>query len=88
MCNYLWPEYVRCALRKAWKAARPMTRVIKQGKNNTKRLAFTSAVGLVVEYGATSWVSTKEGQMSALNRLQSRGEQLDLQIIQMNQSGE
>ena len=56
----------------------------QMGNNNTKRLDYTALVRTLLEYGAVCWDPYREGQVSALNRLQK--ERLNLQIIK-NDSG-
>ena len=47
-------------------------RILKQGNNNTKRLAYTALVRPILEYGAVCWGTYREGQVSALNWAQKR----------------
>jgi len=44
----------------------------KKGNNNTKRLAYAVIVRPILEYGAVCWDPYREGQLSALNRVQKR----------------
>ena len=46
--------------------------ILKKGNNNTKRLAYTVLVRRILEYGAVCWDPYREGQVSALNRVQKR----------------
>jgi hypothetical protein len=46
--------------------------ILKKGNNNTKRLAYTSLVRPILEYGAVCWDPHREGQISALNHVQNR----------------
>jgi len=46
--------------------------ILKEGNNNTKRLAYTALVRPILEYGAVCWDPDREGQVSALNRVQKR----------------
>jgi len=46
--------------------------VLKKGNNNTKRLANTTLVRPILEYGAVCWDPYREGQVSALNWVQKR----------------
>ena len=48
-------------------------RIHKKGNNNTKRLAYPALVRPILEYGAVCWDPYREGQVSALNRVQKRG---------------
>jgi hypothetical protein len=45
-------------------------RILENGNNNTKRLAYTAIGRPILEYGAVCWHPYKEGQVSALNRVQ------------------
>jgi len=47
-------------------------RKLKRCNNNTKRLAYTSLVRPILEYGAASWDPYREGQISALDRVQKK----------------
>ena len=47
-------------------------RILKKGNNNTKPLAYTALVRPILVYGAVCWDSYREGQVSALNRVQKR----------------
>lgn len=67
-----WADHVNYTLRKAWKALHFVMRILKKGNNNTKRLAYTALVRPVLEYGAVCWDPYREGQVSALNRVQKR----------------
>jgi hypothetical protein len=49
-------------------------RVLKKGNNNTKRLAYTALVRPILEYAAVCWDPYREGQVSALNRVQKRAD--------------
>jgi hypothetical protein len=59
-------------LRKAWKALHFILWILKKGNNNTKCLAYTALVRPILEYGAVCWEPYREGQVSALNRVQKR----------------
>jgi hypothetical protein len=50
------------------------TRILKQGNNNTKRLAYMSFARPMLEYGTVCWDPHREWQLSALNRVQSRAD--------------
>jgi len=67
-----WADHVNYALRKARKAPHFIMRILKKGNNNTKRLAYTALVRPILEYGAVCWDPYREGQVSALNRVQKR----------------
>ena len=44
----------------------------KKGNNNTKPLVYAALLILILEYGAVCWNPYREGQVSALNRVQKR----------------
>jgi len=67
-----WADHVNYTLRKARKALHFIMRILKDGNNNTKRLAYTALVRPIFEYGAVSSDPYREGQVSALNRVQKR----------------
>ncbi|PNF41974.1 hypothetical protein B7P43_G14012 [Cryptotermes secundus] len=67
-----WADHVNYTLRKAWKALHLIMRILRQGNNNTKRLAYTSLVRPILEYGAVCWDPYRDWQVSALNRVQRR----------------
>jgi len=46
--------------------------ILKKGNSNTKSLAYMSLVDPILEYGAVCWDSYKEGQISALDRVQKK----------------
>ena len=54
------------------------------GNNNTKLLAYTALLRPILEYGAVCWVPYREGQVSALSRVQKRASQFGSNI---NESG-
>ena len=47
-------------------------RIFKKGNNNTKRLGRTALLRPILEYGTVCWDPHREGELSALNRLQKR----------------
>jgi len=49
--------------------------VLKIGNMSTKRLAHTSLVRPVFEYGAACWDPCREGQIKALDRVQTKSAQ-------------
>jgi hypothetical protein len=61
-----WTDNVNYTLRKALHF---IMRVLKKG-NNTKYLAYTTLVRPIPEYGAVCCDPNREGQVSALNRVQ------------------
>jgi len=46
--------------------------ILKKGNNNTKRLAYMVVVRLILEYEVVGWDTYREGQLSALNRVQNK----------------
>jgi len=67
-----WADHVNYTLRKAWKALHFMMCILQKRNNNMKRLAYTALVRLTLEHVAVCWDSYREGQVSALNRVQKR----------------
>ena len=47
-------------------------RILKKGNSNTKSLAYMSLVRPILEYGAACWDPYREGQISALDRVQKK----------------
>jgi len=47
-------------------------RILKKGNSNTKSLACMSLVRPILEYGAACWDPYREGQISALDRVQKK----------------
>jgi len=81
-CKYLgiilrsdlsWGDQVNYTVKKAWKALHFTMRMLKKGNSNTKRLAYMSLVCPILEYGAACWDPYREGQISALDRVQKKG---------------
>ena len=56
----------------AWKALHFTMRILKKGNSNTKRLAYMSLVRPILEYGAVCWDPYREGQITALDRVQKK----------------
>jgi hypothetical protein len=80
-CKYLgiilrihlsWADQVNYTVKKAWKALHFTMRIIKKGNSNTKGLAYMSLVRSILEYGASCWDPYREGQMTALDRVQKK----------------
>jgi len=67
-----WADHVNYTLRTAWKALHFIMRIFKKGNNSTKRLAYTALVRPILEYGTVCWNPYRDGQVSALNRVQKR----------------
>jgi hypothetical protein len=53
---------------KAWKALHFVMRALQKANRNTKRLAYTSLVRPLLEYGAACWDPCR-GQINALDRV-------------------
>jgi len=80
-CKYLgiilrsdlsWADQVNYTAKKAWKALHFTMRTLKKGNSNTKILAYTSLVRPILEYGAACWDPYRDGQISAIDRVQKR----------------
>jgi len=80
-CKYLgiilrsdlsWADQVNYTVKKAWKALHFPMRILKKGNSNTKSLAYMSFVRPILEYGAACWDPYREGQISALDRVQKK----------------
>jgi len=67
-----WADQVNYAVKKAWKALHFTVRILKEGNSNTKSLAYMSLVRPILEYGAACWELYREGQISALDRVQKK----------------
>jgi len=79
-CKYLgiilssdlsWADQVNYAVKKAWKALHFTMRMLKKSNSNTS-LAYMSLVRPILEYGAACWDPYREGQISALDRVQKK----------------
>jgi len=55
-----WAGHVNYTMRKARKALHFIVRILKEGNNNTKRLAYTALVRPIFEYGAVCWDHTEK----------------------------
>ena len=80
-CKYLgiilrsdlnWADHVNYTVKKAWRALHFTMRILKKGNSNTKSLAYMSLVRPILEYGAACWDPYREGQISALDRVQKK----------------
>jgi len=80
-CKYLgiilrsdlsWADHVNYTVKKAWKALYFTMRVLKKGNSNTKSLAYMSLLRPILEYGAACCDLYREGQITALNRVQKK----------------
>ena len=59
-------------VQKAWNALHFVTRGLKEGNRNTRSLDYTSLVRPILEYGAACWDPSREIQMNALGRVQTK----------------
>jgi len=57
---------------KVWKALHFKMLILKKGNSNTKILAYMSRVHTILEYGVACWNPYREGQISALDRVQKK----------------
>lgn len=67
-----WADHVNYTVRKAWKALHFIMRILRKGNSNTKRLAYTSLVRPILEYGSACWDPYREGQIRELDRVQKK----------------
>jgi len=65
-------DQVNYTVKKAWKALHFTMRKLKKGNKNIKSLACMSLVRPILEYGAACWDPYREGQISALDRVQKK----------------
>jgi len=80
-CKYLgiilrsdlsWADQVNYTVKKACKALHFTMRILKKCNINSKSLAYRSLVRPILEYGAACWDPYREGQISALDRVQKK----------------
>jgi hypothetical protein len=80
-CKYLgiilrsdlsWADQVYYTGKKAWKALHFTMRILKKGNSNTKSLVYLPLVRPILEYGAACWDPYREGQISAIDRVQKK----------------
>jgi len=80
-CKYLgiilrsdlsWADQVNYAVKRAWKALHFTMWILKKGNSNTRSLAYMSLVRPILEYGVACWDPYREGQTSALDRVQKK----------------
>ena len=77
LCSDLnWVDQVNYKAQKTWKALHFVMRVLKKGNRKTKRLAYTSLVCLILEYGPACW-DPCIGQINALDRVQTKAAQFN-----------
>ena len=69
-CKYLgiilrsdlsWADHINYTVKKAWKALQFIMRILRKGNSNIKRLAYTSLVRPILEYGVACWDPYREG---------------------------
>jgi hypothetical protein len=75
ICSDLnWADHVNYTQRKAWGALHFIRNAYtkKKGNNNMKRLVYKALVRPILEYGTVCGNPHREGQVSALNRVQMR----------------
>jgi len=70
--DLLCADQVNYKVIKARKALHFTMRIIKKSNSNTKSLAYMSLVRPILEYGAACWDPYREGQISALERVQKK----------------
>jgi len=70
-----WVDQVNYIAQEAWKTLHFVVRVLKKGNMNTKNLTYTSLVRPVLEYGVACWDPWREGQINALDRVQTKAAQ-------------
>jgi hypothetical protein len=70
--DLIWADQVNYTVKKAWKALHFTMRILKKGNSNTKSLAYMSLVRPILEYGTACWDPYREGQTSALDRVQKK----------------
>jgi hypothetical protein len=76
-CKYLgiilhsyisWADQINYTVKKTWKALHFVMRILRNGYINTKRLAYTSLVRPILEYGVVYWDPYREGQIREIDR--------------------
>ena len=86
LCRYLsWADHVNYTVKKAWKALHFTMRILKKENSNTKSLAYMSLVRPLLEYEAACWDPYREGQITALDRMQKK--RPNLHIIRTVRTG-
>jgi hypothetical protein len=75
--------YDYITLQKARKALHFVMHILKKGNSNTKLLAYTALLRMILQYGAVCWDPYREGQVGALNCLQKRA----AKFTNMDQTG-
>ena len=59
-------------MKNAWKALHFTIRILIKGNINTRSLAYLSLLGPILDYEAACWNLYREGQISALDRVQKK----------------
>jgi hypothetical protein len=59
-------------VKKAWKPLHFTMRILKKGNSNTKSLDYMSLIRPILEYEAMCWDPYREGQVTALDRVQKK----------------
>jgi hypothetical protein len=72
--NLSWSNQVNYTVKRVWKAFHFTMHILKRGNSNTKSLAWTSLVRLILEYASSCWDPYREGQISALDQVQSKAQ--------------
>jgi len=67
-----WADQVNYTVKRAWKALHFTMRILKKANSSTKSLVYMSLVRPILEYGAACWDPYREGQISALHRVQKK----------------
>ena len=67
-----WADHVNYTVKNTSRAKHLTMRILKKGNSNTKSLAYMSLVRPILKYGAARWDPYREGQISALDRVQKR----------------
>jgi len=65
-------DQVNYTVKKVWKALHFTKRILLKGNTSTKSLAYMSLIRLILEYGAACWDPYREGQISAIDRVQNK----------------
>ena len=67
-----WADNVKYTVKKAWNARHFIMRILKKGNSSNIRLAYTTLVLPILEYGAACWDPYRVGQIHALDRVQKK----------------
>ena len=80
-CKYLgiiiwndlsWTDQVNYMVQKVWRALHFVMCIVKNGNKNMKSLAYMSLARPILEYGAACCNPYREGEVSALDRVQNK----------------